>query len=348
MNGKGTLLEDFEIVAHSNLPFDEYRNSTFLITGATGLIGSLLVKNLLYCNKVHGLNLKVLAIIRNIEKAKNIYGDLVNNEVLQFIITDLDEGHLEIDSPVDYIIHAAAVTVSKVMVTNPVVTIKTAFNGTEAVLQLAAEKKSKGVVYISSMEVYGSLDVDHKVSEQDLGFVDLTSVRSCYPEGKRMCECLCTAYSSQYGVNVKSARLAQTFGAGILPTENRVFAQFAKSAMKGEDIVLHTLGKSEGNYVYTRDAVKAILMLLIKGEAGHAYNISNEESHMTIAAMAEMVADKIAYGKIKVVLDVSEDSLKFGYATDVKMHLDSSKMRFLGWKPEVGLLESYQRMMKCM
>ena len=78
-----------------------------------------------------------------------------------------------------------------------------------------------------------------------------------------MCENMCVAYGTQYEVPVKIARLAQTFGAGVLPGENRVFAQFARSAMKGSDIVLHTEGKSEGNYCYTADAVRALLTILV-------------------------------------------------------------------------------------
>lgn len=163
-----------------------------------------------------------------------------------------------------------------------------------------------------------------------------------------MCECLCTAYASQYGVPVMSARLAQTFGAGILPTENRVFAQFARSVAERKDIVLHTTGESEGNYVYTADAIRAILTLLLKGKAGEAYNIANEESHSTIRGMAEMVTHEIAGDQISVVIDIPEDSASLGYAPPVKMQLDAAKMRGLGWNPEVSLKDSYQRMLRWM
>ena len=158
---------------------------------------------------------------------------------------------------------------------------------------------------------------------------------------------MCIAYGSEYGVPVKIARLAQTFGAGILPGEKRVFAQFARSAMNGEDIILHTKGKSEGNYCYTRDCVTGLLTILLKGENGEAYNVCNPATHITIAGMAIMVAEKIAEGKIKVIFDISKDN-QFGYAADTKMKLNSDKLQALGWRPQVGLEEAYRKMIDYM
>lgn len=338
-------LEDMRIVAGSDLPFSLYRKSTFLITGATGLIGSLLVKNLLYCNRIHDLDLKVLAVVRDRQKAEKLYADFPESGTLEFIICDLEKEPVCVDTKIDYIIHAAAVTQSKIMVTKPVETIRLSFNSTDQLLSLAMKNNVKCFLYISSMEVYGVVDRNDKVDEKRLGYLDLSAVRSCYPESKRMCECLCVSYAEQYHVNVRIARLAQTFGAGVLKTDNRVFAQFAGSVKQKKNIVLHTYGKSEGNYVYTRDAVRALLLLLVKGEQAGAYNISNERSHMTIARMAEMVAHDIAKDTIQVVYDIPDDLSAYGYAADTKLFLDSGKMMELGWKPEVGLKEAFERMM---
>ena len=340
---KDVLEEDFDKITKRDISWDALRNSSFVITGATGLIGSLIVKYLLYANRTMNFGAKIYAVVRNVEKADKIFAE-EKTDALTYVVADLTKEKVNCEGDCDYIVHAAAVTASKVMVSDPVGTICTSIDGTEKMLQLAVEKKAKAFIYISSMEIYGQPTVGGKTAEKDLGYVDIENVRSCYPEGKRMCECLCTAYAAQYGVNVISARLAQTFGAGILPTENRVFAQFARSVMRGENIVLHTTGESEGNYVYTADAIAAIMTLLVKGKAGEAYNIANEDSHITIRNMAELVAREIAGEKIQVVIDIPEDSVSLGYAPPVKMWLYASKMRELGWKPEIGLVEAYKRM----
>ena len=340
---KDVLEEDFDKITKRDISWDALRNSSFVITGATGLIGSLIVKYLLYANRTMNFGANIYAVVRNVEKADEIFAE-EKTDALTYVVADLTKEKVNCEGDCDYIVHAAAVTASKVMVSDPVGTICTSIDGTEKMLQLAVEKKAKAFIYISSMEIYGQPTVGGKTAEKDLGYVDIENVRSCYPEGKRMCECLCTAYAAQYGVNVISARLAQTFGAGILPTENRVFAQFARSVMRGENIVLHTTGESEGNYVYTADAIAAIMTLLVKGKAGEAYNIANEDSHITIRNMAELVAREIAGEKIQVVIDIPEDSVSLGYAPPVKMWLDASKMRELGWKPEIGLVEAYKRM----
>lgn len=342
----GILEKDFEMIAESTvIDFNAFRNKTFLITGATGLIGSLCAKALLYISEQKNLGISVICIVRNTEKAEAIFDGF---QKPLFVCMDLMKDEFPvIDAHIDYIIHAASITNSKLMVEQPVDTILTSLHGTEKMLNLAVNHDIRSMVYISSMEVYGTMPPNIKAEETSLGFVPLNSVRSSYPESKRMCECLCLSYSSQYKLPVCCARLAQTFGAGILKTENRVFAQFAKSALKKENIILHTSGESEGNYVYSSDAVTAILFLLQKGKSGEFYNVNNEKSHLQIKDMAHMVADELS-GEIKVIFDIPEDSAKFGYAPQVKLHLSSEKINSLGWKATIDLKESYTRMMEYM
>ena len=334
---RDTLKEDLQYIANYNLPYEQLKGRSVLVTGATGLIGTLLVRALLAIGDI-----KVIALVRDSEKAKKIYGDLIGNSLKLHIADIVDK--IKIEDAVDYIFHCASITASKMMIEKPVETLLISVEGRNNSLNFAQEKKCASVVYISSMEVYGAFNESKEVREENLGYIDHLKVRSNYPESKRLCENMCVAYYNEFGVPVKIARLAQTFGAGILPGENRVFAQFARSAMQGKDIVLHTKGQSEGNYCYTRDCITGLLTILLKGTNAEAYNVSNPRTHTTIAEMANLVAEKIADGKIKVVFDIPEDNT-FGYAADTKMKLNSDKLQTLGWKPEVGLEEAYRRMM---
>ena len=240
---------------------------------------------------------------------------------------------------VDYIVHLASPTASKFFVEHPVETLRTAIEGTTTVLEYARETKVKGVVYASSLETYGSNQTDEWIKEDYQGYVNPTEVRSSYNIGKRDCECLCHSYAKECDVNVMIARLTQTFGAGISDNENRVFAQFARSAIINENIILHTEGKSAKQYCYTTDAVGALLYLLLKGEKGEAYNIANKMSYISIRDMAQMVRDEFN-PNIKVLFNVSNH---MGYAPDTKLRLDTNKIESLGWKPKYDLKKMYER-----
>ncbi len=351
--------EDLKRISESSvIDFSALKGSTVLITGATGLVGSNLVRTFLYLNAVRGLDMQIVALIRNREKADHIFGDLRNgnpalrqmtDSCLTFEICNLTEASPDeicAGRDVDYIFHTAGITASKLMVTKPAETLDASILGTRTILRLASKKKCRSVVYLSSMEMYGTCSTD-PVTENDLGYIDPLKVRSNYPESKRLCENMCIAYLSEYQVPVKIARLAQTFGAGILPTENRVFAQFARSIRNGEDIVLHTKGLSDGNYCYLSDAIEALIVILLAGGDGEAYNVANEAAHTTIADMAKMVCEKISGGESGVIFDIPEDNV-YGYAQDVKMRLSSEKLRSLGWSPKIGLEDAYRRLIRDM
>lgn len=336
------LQEDLQAIAGTDTDLSPLDGSTVLITGGTGFIGSLLVRSMLEIRKRRQLNVRILAQIRDKKKAAEIYGDEEKNVGLSFVCGDICEP-ISVTENIDYIIHTAGVTTSKTMAAHPAETIDTAIFGTRNVLRMACEKNVKKLLYLSSMEMYG--DVGARTAHEDvLGYIDLSRVRSCYPESKRMCECMLQAWSQEYSVPFCTARLAQIIGPGVHRGENRVFVQFARSAMEGRDIILYTSGMSEGNYCYSADAVKALILLLLNGQDREAYNVVNETTHMRICDMAEMVADHVAGGQIKVIREIPEESQNLGYAADVHLKLSAGKLRKLGWKPEVNLQEAYKRL----
>ena len=199
------------------------------------------------------------------------------------------------------------------------------------------------MVYLSSMEVFGITPPDKMtVSEADYGYIDILATRSSYPESKRLCECLCHGFAKEYSLPIKIARLTQTLGAGIDYNDTRVAAQFARAVIEGHDIVLKTPGATKRPVIYTSDAVSAVLTVLLKGSDGQAYTIANEDTFCTIRETAEMVVSEIAKNKIKLVFDIKD--VPHEYAPDLNLNLDTSLLRLLGWSPQVGLLQAYQRM----
>lgn len=312
---------------------------TVLLTGATGLIGKSIVKRLTSSKDV-----TVVAVVRNIEKAVSLFGN--EKENLKYIVGDVLTLS-SINKPIDYIIHGASQTSSKAFVNEPVETIMTAIQGTKNMLDIATQNSVKGFIYLSSMEVYGNPAGDEKITEEHSTNINTMRTRSCYPESKRMCESLCASYFSEYGVPAMVLRLTQTFGPGVEYNDGRVFAEFARCAIEQKDIILHTKGMTKRNYLYTEDAVNAILTVLEKGNPGEAYNVANEETYCSIYDMACIVAQKCAHGKIKVLVE-EMDAEKLGYAPVLSMNLDTSKLSALGWRPEVSLEDMFLKMMNSM
>ena len=342
------LQEDLERIAESNLiDWEKLRGSRIVVTGATGLIGGMLVRALMYADELHKLELKVVAVVRSREKAMSQLKPFVDAG-LELAVQDIQEP-IRIEGPVDYVIHGAGVTASKDFVDHPVETILTALEGTRNLLEFARTKQVKSMVYLSSMEAYGVVEDSHYiVHEKDYGYIDPLEVRSSYSESKRMAEGLCGAYAHEYQVPVKTARLAQTFGAGIPKNENRVFAQFARSILRGEDIVLHTDGSKAHCYCYTTDAVLGLLTILLQGENGEAYNVSNEATYGTIRQMAEMLIENYPESGSKLVFDIPEDANKFGYAPTSRMLICAEKLNELGGWAEVSLPEMFGRLLQSM
>lgn len=336
---KQILQEDIQLFAEQFELSEQLRGKTFLITGATGLIGSVMTKCLIELNKTKNLGIRVVAVMRDMEKARNVFGD--DYSLIDFRQLELQAITGEsIGDSIDYIVHLASPTASKYFVDHPVETLQTAIYGTNAVLEYAKTTKVEAMVYASSLEVYGSNLTDDWIKEDFQGYVNPTEVRSSYNMGKRVCECLCHSYAKEYGVNVMMARLTQTFGAGISEDENRVFAQFAKSIINGTDITLYTTGTSAKPYCYTTDAVSSMLYLLLKGEKGEAYNVANESSYISIHDMAYLVRDSFN-PDIDVIITLKENQ---GYAPETKLRLDVNKIKMLGWKPKYDLNDMFKRL----
>jgi nucleoside-diphosphate-sugar epimerase len=328
-----------EICSDENIPWDSFHGASVLVTGATGVIGSAVVRSLAFASKEKSLDISIIAVGRDVTKSTVLgkYG-------YEFLSLDLRHS-INIDEKIDYIIHLAGMRRSKDLVSKPVDVIEASILSTLNLLKLAKDNHIKGMVFVSSMEVYGETSTSlPAVTESDLGYVDLESIRSCYPESRRMCENICNSYHSQYGIPVNSARLSQTFGAGSGIDDPIAAISFGKEAFHGNDIILHTTGKSMSNFCYISDAVRALLTILLKGASGTSYNVSNPESSLTIREFAETIAGKVCHDKIQVKVLIPEDIDTRGYAKDSHTRLNVDKLLSLGWAPKYGIEDMYNRL----
>ena len=335
------LQSDLETIANK-MDFSKLKNSTVLVTGATGLIGSQIVLLLLYLNRVKNLSVKVVAMGRNLERLKEKFAQVSDRENLEFLVTDVIN-KVRYNGSIDYIIHGAGVTQSKKFVEFPVNTILTTMEGTKNLLEFAIEKEVKGFVFLSSMEVFGKIKDDKKLTESDYGYIDILNLRSSYPESKRMAECLCNAYAHQYILPVKIARLAQTVGAGFKYDDNRMAVQFARAAIEKENIVLLTDGKSKFCPIYITDVICGIFTILFEGKQGEAYTVANSSAFASVKEIADMVAKDISKNQIKVEIKDNNTGI---YPPSFSMNLDTSKLEALGWKADVSLKEMYVRLIE--
>ena len=323
-----------DAVAVDFIPWNDLKEKVIFITGGTGLIGSTLIRVIIRANHRYELNLKVIALVRNIEKAKEKFKSEDYSEKLIFCVGSV-ENLPEINEDVDYIIHGASQTSSKEFINHAVETIQTAVVGTQNLLELAVRKQVKAFVYLSSMEIYGYPERGHKVTEKEAGALSPLDIRNSYPISKQMCEAMCCAYASEYSIPVKIARLTQTFGPGVNYDDTRIFAYFARCVVEKKDIVLKTKGETERCYLYTSDAVTAILTIMLKGKSGQAYNCADENTYCSIAEMAEKVATD---GGISVKYEI-ENEAKNGFPKTLYMYLDTTQLCNIGWKPIGGGIE---------
>ena len=333
--------EDLKWISSSDLPWGMLRDSSILVTGATGLIGMTMVQALIHASRKHGLGLHIYAVIRDPGKADRVFGDLAAAPEMTLLKGTMEELP-PMPEKMEYWIHGACPTASAFMTEHPTRVIRTSLEGTINLLEKARHAGTKGFVFLSSMEAFGEVREERLLDENTLGTVDLSRVRSCYPESKRMCELLCTSYAKEYGVPAMSIRLAQTFGPGVDYDDRRVFAMMTRNAINGEDIVLATKGTSRHPYLYTAQAVTAILTVLLKGTPGQTYNAANPATYCSVYEMGEMVARELAGGRICVRVDESGDTSR--YPAPGFLNMDIARIEKLGWKPEHDLVWMYKRL----
>lgn len=331
------LYEDAVKTAGLDINWSKLKKCKVLVTGGSGMLGSYITRTLLTVSEKYDLDIEVFTLVRNRKKLP----DDIEGKVT-VIEQDVKE-KLRYDAAFDYIIHAASPASPLIMKDDPVGTMAANVLGAYNTLDHAARYGCRRYVFISSREIYGQpYEGQKEFTENTYGFVDPLSPRSCYPEGKKAAETFCVSYAEQYGIDVRIARLAHTYGPGMSLDDGRVQADFFRDVVNNRDIVMKSEGRPIRTYTYIGDAAAAIFYIMLDSDE-MVYNISSPESTVSIKQLAEAAAGAFPERKLKVVMDIPKDSGNTGTAPFTLGILNSDRLRKLGWHAEYSLKDGIRR-----
>jgi nucleoside-diphosphate-sugar epimerase len=347
MKPNSVIQEDIKTILAEKIEWGCMEGKTVLVTGANGFIPSYIIYTLMELNTARFQDnpMTVLALVRNKEKADRKFSQFSSREDFRLIVSDVSEP-VELCEKTDIIIHAASQASPKYYGVDPVGTLKANTLGTANMLELARRSGAEKFMYISSGDVYGVLDGSVSVvTESYTGNVDITNVRSCYAESKRMGENMCVCWSYQYGFHVNMLRLSHTYGPGVELDDGRVFGDFVKNVLQNEDIRLNSDGKAKRSFVYISDMIIGLFRVLFNGENGHAYNIA-ADSETEIRELASMLCG--LYPEKKLSVRFNEAAMPAGYirSASTVAALSAEKLKKLGWKQQVSIEQGFRRMIE--
>lgn len=316
-----------------------YEKKTVMISGASGMIGTVIIDVLLHMNDTFMTNYSIYGIGRSIERAHDMFEKYEKRTDFKFIACDINDNVPQIGD-VNYIIHAASNTHPVDYSGDPIGTITSNAIGTNNLLKYAVQHNCNRFVFLSSVEVYGENrgDID-AFDEKYCGYIDCNTLRAGYPESKRTGEALCQAYGKQYGLNFVIPRLCRIYGPTMSLSDSKAIAQFIKNAAREEDIVLKSEGKQLYSYIDVFQAAYAILYILFQGQDKEAYNISIDSGNWYMRDVAEMAASAV---RKKVVFDIPNEEEKAGFSTATKAVLDNRKLKKLGWSELIDCREVFR------
>lgn len=333
---------DLKYIINEELSWEVFRNKTILVSGASGFLPAYMVETLLSLNESRQFNIKVIGLVRNIERARERFSHYKDSNNLQLVSQNVCD-QIEIDEDVDYIIHAASQATPKYFQTDPVGTLSANVIGTSNLLNLAVEKKIECFLFFSTSGVHGFVDESaYPIQEDCYGYLDPTKLASCYLESKRMGENMCIAWMHQYGVPVKIVRPATTYGPGLKLDDGRSFADFISNIVNYRNIEIFSDGKALRNFCYLADATVGFFTVMMKGKVGEAYNVATDHE-ISIVGLANLLVEHVFPERnLKVVMktDVSKNYLRVNF---MRTAVDITKIKALGWKLNFSIEEGFKR-----
>lgn len=336
--------EDARRIAEEFRPeLERMEGTTILITGAAGFLCSYFIDAFAHANRsLLKKPCRVIAVDNfqsglpvRLEHLRDAPGIELRNHDMRL--------PLELDAPVDWIIHGASIASPVFYRKFPLETIDVNVTGTRLLLDLARKDAAKSILYISSSETYGDPDPQSiPTPETYWGNVSFTGPRACYDESKRLAETLCATYHRLYDTPVKVVRPFNVFGPGQRLDDGRIIPDLMSAALERRPLVLFSDGRATRSFCYVSDAIRAMLRVFFSGVEGEPYNIGNDSEETSIGRVAETMSEVAAAPKLPVQYQHSADP---NYLKDNPQRRcpDLSKLRALGWTPLVDVREGLRR-----
>ena len=345
------IVRDVENIIEDNPALAEtFKDKSFLVTGATGAIGRYVVSFLAQAIEQKSGKGTVLANVRDRAKAERIFGDYLNFDHLDLLVSDVNDLR-GVDEDIDYIIHAASPTQPDSFLKTPVDIIATNVFATHSLLELAKAKRATFCL-LSTLEIYGRVEADTypvSVTEDRLGALDSTNLRSAYPESKRLAENLCVAFKAQYGVDSVIVRLAPIISPEIDPDDKRVFAQFVHDALDDKEIIVYSDAASKKrSYTDICDAVTGIFTALCSSTQQPDYpvfNLANNNNVVSIQELAQKILSIKGASPDKLKIISRDDSSNTSASTGAIL-LNSQRLQDAGWSPRYSIEDTVRRSIK--
>lgn len=330
---------DLDIIFNNSVDWSMFRNKCTLITGATGRLGRFILETLVEADLRYNLNARIIGMARNKKKAFQVFGNTLQLPNVVFIYQDVND-KITYEGQIDYIFHTAGPAAPLDFKNFSVETLWAHVNGTHNVLECAREHKTRRVLYVSTVEIYGEFASTETISESDMGPLFHVNSRASYPEAKRVCETMLASYKEEYGIDFCGVRFSHTIGPGIDLCDGRAFAEFIKCTIDQQNIVLTSDGSAMRTYTYVADGINAIFLIMDKGESTF-YNVAADENLISIRDLAAKIAGYSLTKGTQVVY--SKEASQLPYLPYRLPIMDTSKVRELGWKPQVNIDETLRR-----
>ena len=291
-----------------------------LVTGGAGFLGSHL------CRKLLTLDCEVICVDNFFTGSKENIVSLLDNPYFELIRHDITLPlHLEVDEIYNLACPASPIHYQF----DPVQTLKTSVHGSINMLGLAKRLNIK-ILQASTSEVYGDPEITPQ-HEKYFGKVNPTGIRSCYDEGKRCAETLFSDYHRQYGLDIRIARIFNTYGPNMHPNDGRVVSNFIIQSLLGKDISIYGNGQQTRSFCYVDDLINGLIMLMNSEESiSTPVNLGNPKE-FTILQLAEKIIKMTNSASAIKFQELPQDDPK-QRCPDINKSLE-----LIGWSPSVDI-----------